>query len=236
MPTADDERVDQAHLERSRQVWDRRSDSYGRSEADFAPMRETAIDHLELQPGDTILDVGCGPGVNLGSLRDAVGPEGRVVALDYSPEMVERARERVDDHGWANVTVLQADATTADLGTATFDAALATLSMSVMPDIERAARNVRRALVPSGRFVVFDLQPIPDGPLRVLNPLLVRFYRWYANWNGEDDVLDALRAAFGHVDVVETYFAGANYTAIVEKAGGSSVETGDSGRYSSGGE
>ena len=197
-------------------MWDRWSDYYDKSEADYEPMRKTAIEYLDLQPGDTVLDIGCGPGVNFAFLRDAVGPDGRVVGVDYSPAMVERAERRIADHGWENVTVCRADATTADLEAC--DAALATLSMSVLPDIERGARNVRGALAPDGRFVVFDVRPVPSGPLRLLNPLVVRFIRWYANWNTEEDVMPALERVFEETRVVETYFAGANYTVVAENS------------------
>lgn len=209
---------DRAHLERSRRVWDRWSDHYDKSEDDYEPMRETAMTYLDVGPGDTVLDIGCGPGVNFATLSDAVGPEGRVVAVDYSPEMVERARDRIAEHGLDNVTVRRADATTADFGEC--DAALATLSMSVMPDIERAARNVYGALATGGRFVVFDVRPIPAGPLRVLNPLVRRFIHWYANWNTGADVLPVLERTFDETQVVETYFAGANYTVVAERVAG----------------
>lgn len=206
--------ADRAHLERSRRVWDRWSESYDKSEADYEPMRETAMAYLDLDSGDTVVDIGCGPGVNFATLSDAVGPEGRVVAVDYSPAMVDRARDRIEKHGLKNVTVRRADATTAAFDRC--DAALATLSMSVLPDIERAARNVAAALVSGGRFVVFDVQPIPSGPLRLLNPLVRRFIHWYANWNTDEDVLPTLERVFDETQVVETYFAGANYTAVAE--------------------
>jgi len=205
------------HLARSRRVWDRWSDHYGLSESDFEPMREAAIEHLDLAAGDRVLDVGCGPGVNLETLRAAVGPEGEVVAVDYSPEMVAAARERVDEHGWDNVTVRRADASTADIG-GPYDAAVATLAMSVMPDVRAAVANVRDALVPGARFVVFDLRAVPSGPARVLNPLLRRFFYWFANWNPEGDVLGSLEGTFGQVEVVEAYALGAAYTAVATRA------------------
>lgn len=218
--------ADRRHLERGRRVWDRWSDHYRLSEEDFEPMREDAMDRLGLEPGDVALDVGCGPGVNFERLREAVGPEGRVVGIDYSPKMVESARDRVDDNGWENVDVVRADAASVALDEGSFDGAIASLSMSVMPDPRATAENVAAALRPGNRFVVFDLRLVPSGPLRVVNPLLSLFLRWFANWNADDHVPDALRTAFGDVDVVRTYGAGTAYTAVATKADGRDRSTG----------
>ncbi|WP_121740958.1 class I SAM-dependent methyltransferase [Natronorubrum halophilum] len=204
------------HLERSRTVWDRWSDWYGMSERDFEPMREAAIDRLALQPGDRVLEIGCGPGVNLERIRDDVDESGELVAVDYSPAMIANARERIDAHGWENVEVRRADATTATFDEP-FDAALATLSLSVMPDIPRAVETVYRSLVPDSTFVVFDVRPFPDGPARVLNPFVRRFLRWYANWNPDGDVVASLEAVFDESEVVDTYTHGTTYAVVCEK-------------------
>lgn len=206
----------ESHLARSRAVWDRWSDHYDLSESDFEPMRETAIDHLDLQLGDHVIDVGCGPGVNFEHVRHDIGENGELVAVDYSLEMVENARQRVTEHGWNNVDVIRADATTADLGEG-FDAAIATLSMSVMPDIHNAIKNVYRSLAPGGTFIVFDLRTVPAGLARIVNPLLWRFFYWFANWNPDGDVVESLTAVFEQVAVIETYAAGAAYTARATK-------------------
>lgn len=210
----DDEHA--AHLERSRTVWDRWSDWYERSERELEPMREAAIDRLDLARGDRVLEIGCGPGVNVERLRAEIGESGELVALDYSPKMVAKARERVDRRGWENVAVRRADATTAAFDDP-FDAALASLSLSVMPDVRRATETVSRALRPDGTFVVFDVRTVPEGPARVLNPLLWRFLRWYANWNPDDDVVESLEAAFDDCEIVDTYLLGTSYTAVCEK-------------------
>ncbi|WP_312911405.1 class I SAM-dependent methyltransferase [Natronosalvus caseinilyticus] len=210
----------EAHLERSRKVWNRWSDWYAMSERDFEPIREDAIDHLDLRPGDRVLDVGCGPGVNFEPIRRAIGKDGRLVAVDYSPAMVAKARERIDRYGWKNVEVHRVDATTVAFDD-WFDAAVATLSMSVMPDVRRAVENVHRLLVPGGSFVVFDLGAVPAGPARVANPFLRWFLRWYANWNPDGDVDESLRAVFDECEVVETYAAGIGYTVRCRKALGS---------------
>lgn len=210
-------KTDRDHLERSRKVWDRWSDYYGKSEEDFGPMLEEAVGRLTLDRGDSVLEIGCGPGVNFERLRAQVGPAGRIVAVDYSPKMVEKARERAATNGWDNVEVRRADATSVDLDE-TFDGALASLSMSVMPDATAAAQRVRDSLAPGSRFVVFDLRTVPSGPWRVVNPFLSLFYRWFANWNPDADVVGALEATFDEVHVEKTYAAGACYRAVARTA------------------
>ncbi|MFC4543396.1 class I SAM-dependent methyltransferase [Halosolutus amylolyticus] len=229
--SSDDEHA--AHLERSRTVWDRWSDYYGMSERDFEPMREALIDRLALEPGDRVLEIGCGPGVNFERLRTDVGPDGELVAVDYSPGMVENARDRIEEHGWENVEVRRADATTIDFDEP-FDAAIATLSLSVMPDARRTIETVYRSLVPGARFAVLDVRMIPSGPARILNPIVWRFFRWYANWNPDNDVVGSLAAVFedcdgaghrsdgeaaGTCDVVETSLAGSAYSVVCTRPG-----------------
>lgn len=208
-PEAESEYRD--HLERSETVWNRWSDWYRLSERDFEPLRLALIDHLDLRAGDRVLEVGCGPGVNFEPVREAVADEGRLVAVDYSPEMVAKARERVAAAGWENVAVERADATTADLG-GPYDAAIATLALSVMPDAERAVGNVHSALEPGAPVGVLDLQPFQSGALRTFNPALRRFLCWYANWNAEEDVRTAVEEVFGGLDWYETHMLGTVYT------------------------
>lgn len=206
--------TDREHLERSRRVWDRWSSRYGSSERDFAPMHDAAVDALGLAPGDSVLEIGCGPGTNVARLHERVGPSGHIVAVDLSSAMVDRARERARDQGFENVDVVRADASSVAFEPGQFDAALASLSLSVTPDPVAAAERVREALVPGARFVVFDLRTVPAGPLRAFNPLLSAFYRWFANWNADADVEAALSATFDDVVIEETYAAGTAYRAV----------------------
>ncbi|SER80285.1 class I SAM-dependent methyltransferase [Natrinema salaciae] len=209
----------EAHLERSRAVWDRWSDRYGMSERDFEPIREAAIDRLALEPGDRVLEVGCGPGVNFEPVRREIGAEGELVAVDYSPGMIANARDRIDARGWENVRVRRADATTVEFEEP-FDAALASLSLSVMPDVRRTVEHIYRSIGPGARLGVVDVRPAPSGPVRVLNPLIRRFFRWYANWNPDGDVPGSLEAVFDDCEIVDTHFAGTAYTAICTKRDG----------------
>lgn len=215
---ADDGR--RAHLDRSRRVWDRWSDHYGLSEQDFAPYREAAMDHLALSGGETVLDLGCGPGVNFGTLREAVGGTGRVVGVDLAPGMVRRARDRIEANGWANVEVVRGDGTRLPVGPERVDAAVATLSVSTMPDLPTVLAGVRDALAPGGRFVTFDIRPAPSGPARLLNPLVAPVLRRVANWNPEGDLAAALAATFETSEVVASYWGGFTFTAVSRTAGG----------------
>jgi len=73
--------------------------------------RVAGVDALALQPGDRVIDIGCGTGLSLPLLRRAVGPAGRVVGLDASPTMLRQASRRVQRGGWDNVDLVRGDAT-----------------------------------------------------------------------------------------------------------------------------
>lgn len=151
-----------------------------------------------LGAGETVLDLGCGPGTYFPYLWTAVGESGQVVGVDNSPGMLVRARARVAEAGWVNVAAEAADATTADLGTARFDAAFALYSLSAMPDIGAAVQRVHEALRPGGRLFVADVRLVPGGRTAPLVRLMRGAYRRFAGATGQD-VLPYLKAAFGAV-------------------------------------
>lgn len=74
------------------------------------PIRERTVAALQLRPGQCVLDVGCGTGLSLGLLRDAVGATGRVYGFDQSPEMHAIARARVAAAEWNNVLLFETPA------------------------------------------------------------------------------------------------------------------------------
>ena len=204
-------------LERSRERWDFWSSYWGFVERDTVEVRRETVDQLGLEPGDTVLDLGCGPGVNFEMLAEAVGPEGRVLAVDLSPGMLERARKRVEERGWRNVDLVRADATRPVIGAERLDGAVATTAVSATPDVRSTVGNVYDALRPGTRFALYEIRLVPSGVSRVLNPLVRAFYRRFGNWNAEEGVLGELRSAFDRTEVVRTFALGTNYVVVAEK-------------------
>ncbi|MDT7567577.1 MAG: hypothetical protein QOD04_118 [Pseudonocardiales bacterium] len=81
----------------------------------FAGWRELLVRQLAPRRGDTVLDVGCGTGLNFAALRAAVGPEGTIVAIEESPRLLVVAARRVARRGWDNVELVNASPGTAQL-------------------------------------------------------------------------------------------------------------------------
>jgi demethylmenaquinone methyltransferase/2-methoxy-6-polyprenyl-1,4-benzoquinol methylase len=79
-------------------------------------VRLRAVAALELRPGDVVLDAGCGGGFCFAPVMQAIGPEGRLLAFDPSPELLAIARTRVAQAGWRNVELREGDAATVGFG------------------------------------------------------------------------------------------------------------------------
>ena len=120
--------------------------SYDRDTGLFQPYRRAVVEALPLQPGQVVLDVGCGTGLCCGLLRDKVGPCGAVIGIEESPEMAAVAREHIAREGWRNVTVVQSSAEDARLA-ATADAALFCAVHDILQS-PGALRNVMAKLCP----------------------------------------------------------------------------------------
>lgn len=115
--------------------------AYDRHTRAFDNFRGAIVDALPLQPGQVVLDVGCGTGLCFASLLDRVGPHGTVVGIDASPEMVQVARQRTTRAGWGNVTLVQSPVHDAQIPV-TADAAL----FCAVHDIMRSPDALRRVL------------------------------------------------------------------------------------------
>jgi SAM-dependent methyltransferase len=108
---------------------------------------------LGLAGGERVLEIGCGAGALTLPLAEAVGAEGRVVAIDISEPMLALARRRVEERGLRNVTLLLGDAQVFAFDPAAFDLATSRMGVMFFADPAAAFRNIGGALKPGGRLV-----------------------------------------------------------------------------------
>jgi len=118
----------------------------------FAPGRSAAIAQLALQPTETVLEIGIGTGLNL-PLYPATC---RLTGIDLSEEMLDKAVERVGELAMPNVRLKVMDAASMDFADDEFDKALATYTISAVPDPIGVLREMRRVLKPGGTMVILN--------------------------------------------------------------------------------
>jgi ubiquinone/menaquinone biosynthesis C-methylase UbiE len=124
-------------------------------------LRRRAVEHLRLRAGERALEIGCGTGIGLAYLSDAVGPGGRVYGVDLSSGMLQRARTRCAGERRHNVALYECAA--ADfVAPEPLDGVLFCLSYNTMPHHRTVLRRAWQALRPGGRLVIMDAR-LPSG-------------------------------------------------------------------------
>jgi ubiquinone/menaquinone biosynthesis C-methylase UbiE len=123
--------------------------------------RRRAVQALRLRPGDTVIDVACGTGLNFQLIEDVIGPEGRIIGVDLTDAMLARAQARIEAKGWTNVSLIQADASRFDFPTEV-EGVLSTYALSQVPECAAVIARGAAALSGGGRWVVLDLK-LPDN-------------------------------------------------------------------------
>lgn len=106
--------------------------------------------------GDSVADLGCGPGFATLELARLVGPEGRVAAVDASERFVALVASRIDSLGLKNISVSKGDVTALNLEPGTFDFVFSRWLYCFLREPEKAAREAHRILRPGGKLIVID--------------------------------------------------------------------------------
>ncbi|MEH1126776.1 methyltransferase domain-containing protein [Micromonospora sp. CPCC 206061] len=106
------------------------------------------VDALDVLPGHTVVDIGCGPGTDLAALADATGTDGSVIGVDRDPRMLDEARRRLADR--PNVVVCPGDAADLPLASGSADRARVDRVLQHVPDPTTSITEIRRVLRPGG--------------------------------------------------------------------------------------
>jgi mycothiol synthase len=177
-----------------------------------AAEKRRSLQLLGLSPGDSVLDVGCGTGPELGPLAATVGRDGRVVGLERSGALIAQARERGRDHR-GRVELVQGDARALPFDDAQFDACRADRTLQHLDRPESALAEMVRVTRPGGRVVATEsrwglVAPSLDQRLtdRVLG--LVATHAEQAGWIGY-----RLSAMFEQAGLIDVQSTSTDYTA-----------------------
>jgi arsenite methyltransferase len=121
------------------------------------------LQHLELAEGETVIDLGSGAGIDALIAARAVGPKGRVIGIDMTPEMLEAARTNAARAGVEHVEFREGRLEHLPVDDATVDAVTSNCVINLVPDKSTVFAEIARVLRPGGRLVVSDI--VLDGEL-----------------------------------------------------------------------
>jgi SAM-dependent methyltransferase len=127
------------------------------------------VSHARLAPGETVLDLGCGAGIDMLLAAIAVGPEGRAIGLDMTPAMTERARRHAAELGLRNVEVLEGLQERIPLPDSSMDVVVSNGVLNLSLRKSRVLAETMRVLRPGGRVSIVDLvldKALPEDVLK----------------------------------------------------------------------
>ena len=117
-----------------------------------------------IRPGDTVLDLGSGAGNDCFVARHETGADGRVIGVDFTPEMVAKARENAGRLGFQNVEFRQGDIEELPVSDGMIDVVVSNCVLNLVPDKRKAFSEVMRVLRPGGHFSISDVVLVGELP------------------------------------------------------------------------
>lgn len=127
------------------------------AEADLSLGCGLPTEHANLAPGQTVLDLGSGAGLDAFVARQIVGPSGRVLGLDFTEDMVDKARSNVRSLGYDNVEFYLGDIEEMPFEAESVDVILSNCVLNLVPDKAAAFTEMYRVLRPGGHFCISDV-------------------------------------------------------------------------------
>ncbi len=144
----------------------------------FQELKTRSLQLLDVQPGQHVLDVGCGVGDVVRTLAPKVGSGGRVVGIDQSATMLEHARRRSEELPWP-IEYHHCPAQRLDFPAATFDRCRSDRVLIFLEDLRQGLSEIIRVTRPGGRIVIseFDIESsVVDSPYRAVTRVLMDYW------------------------------------------------------------
>lgn len=118
-----------------------------------------------IRPGDVVIDLGSGAGNDAFIARHEAGETGKVIGIDFTPAMIERARQNAEVRGFNNVEFRQGDIENMPVSANTADVIVSNCVLNLVPDKNAVIKEIYRVLKPGGHFSISDI--VLDGELPV---------------------------------------------------------------------
>ena len=162
----------------------------------------TATAHL--RPGEVVVDLGSGGGLDVFLAAKMVGPTGRAIGVDMTPAMVERARAAAVSGGYTNVEFHQSTIDSIPLPDSSVDCVISNCVLNLAPDKPAVFREIARVLKPGGRLAVSDIALKGDLPEEIAQSMAAYVGCIAGAIRIEDYRAGLLAAGFEHVEIVDS--------------------------------
>ena len=116
-----------------------------------------SVAYADPQPGDKVVDLGCGAGMDLFLTASRVGETGKAVGVDFSPQMVKRGQDIIAKYKFSNVEIVESGIEKMPLDSDTFDIAISNCVLNLLPDKQEGFKEILRILKPGGKLVLSDI-------------------------------------------------------------------------------
>ena len=157
--------------------------------------------YAKINAGDTIVDLGSGAGNDCFIARSIVGDTGKIIGLDFTPEMIEKARENTKKLGFSNIEFVQGDIENMPIETSVADVVVSNCVLNLVPDKNKAFSEIFRILKNGGHFCVSDIVLTGELPENLKNDM-VMYAGCVAGAINKEDYLQTIRnAGFENIQV-----------------------------------
>ena len=176
--------------------------------------RRLTVDNMNLKAGDTVLEIGCGTGLNFGLVQERIGPTGKLIGVDLTDAMLAQAHARVERQGWENVELINADAARYEFP-GELNGIYSTFALSLIPEAPDIIRRSADSLTSDGRWSLLDFKIPEKWPEWLVDAMLflIKPFTPTDDWMERKpwpEIQAALEAVL-HEPSVQTYYLGMTY-------------------------